>query len=679
MILTSFRLGLDKVLIATAAMALSLLPALSAVNEPEAPLPSTFAGSYLAGLTADADDDREDSVRFYNQALALDTGNLQVKQALFLVLLSTGDLAKAKPFAEALKDQPDIDRLARLLLGVAAIKDKKFADVSTVITASQPSDLDRLIAGLVSSWADHGAGKTKEAEKALNALTGPDWFLPFKQAHLAFILEAAGKKEEAAKAYEVAFKNEQSMQAAPDAYLRLVEAYAIFLARDGKNARAFEVLQKGQEIAPNRPMFEAVRVAIMAGKTPAPLIADASQGTAEVLFSVGMAINRQGAEPFVERYLKMATDLAPNDDLIRYELGRLSERLGRNADAVTHFASIKKGAPLYRLAHLQQALNLTDLERNDEAVTQLRSIIAEDPTDVRAYLALGGIHSRAKDYRSAATLFDEAIAIVPATNLDAWNLHYQRGIAHERLDEWELAEPAFRKALELKPDDADVLNYLGYSLIDKGLKLDEAVKMVEKAVELEPDSGFIIDSLGWAYFRLGRLDDAIVELERAIAILPGDATINDHLGDAYWAVGRKTEARFQWNHALKGKPEQGERLKIQNKIGKALTEAAMARKAHLEAFEAARVADEAAAKTKAAMEIPAPAGGVTPATTKVANADGAIETQSSFTVSAGQSLWKIAEDLLGDGQRFGEIITLNPELQRNPSRIFPGQELKLPQ
>ena len=678
MILASFCSGLNKVLGASVAALIWLTPAFAAVDEAPAPLPTTFAGSFLAGLTADSDNDREDSVRFYNQALALSSDNLPVKQALFLTLLSTGDYDKAKPLAEVLKDQPDIDRLARLLLGVSAIKDGKYSDVAALLKTSQPSDLDRLITGLISAWADQGAGKTKEALASLNALSGPDWFAPFKQAHAAFINDAAGQKDEAAKAYDVAFKNDTAMQSAPDAYLRMIEAYAIFLARDGKNARAFEVLQKGQQIAPNRPMYDAVRAEIMNGAAPKPLVENAKQGAAEVLFTLGMAINRQGAEPFVERYLKMAANLAPNEDLIRYELGRLSERLNLNAEAVTHFASINKGAPLYRLAHLQQALNLTDLERNQEAITQLRSIILEDPTDVRAYLALGGIHNRAKDYRSSATLYDDAIAVVPPTNPEAWNLQYQRGIAHERLNEWDIAEPAFRKALELKPNDADVLNYLGYSLIDKGLKLEEAVKMVEKAVELEPDSGFIIDSLGWAYFRLGRIDDAVVELERAISIIPGDATVNDHLGDAYWAAGRKTEARFQWNHALKGEPEQGERLKIQNKIGVALTEAAIAKKARLEAFEAQKLVDEAAAKQRAAMEVPTPNAATKPDETKMANADGMIM-KSPFIVLAGQSLWTIAKDVLGNGQRFSEIIALNPELKGNPSRIFPGQELKLPQ
>ena len=170
MILASFRSGLIKLLSASIAACVFLAPASAAVDEIAAPLPSTFAGSYLAGLTADADNDREDAVRFYNQALALSSDNLPVKQALFLTLLSNGDYANAKPLAEALKDEPDIDRLARLLLGITALKDGKFADVKALLKTTNPSDLDRLIAGLIEAWADQGAGKTKEAIALLAAL-----------------------------------------------------------------------------------------------------------------------------------------------------------------------------------------------------------------------------------------------------------------------------------------------------------------------------------------------------------------------------------------------------------------------------------------------------------------------------------------------------------------------------
>ncbi|MEO0980258.1 MAG: tetratricopeptide repeat protein, partial [Pseudomonadota bacterium] len=138
-----------------------------------------------------------------------------------------------------------------------------------------------------------------------------------------------------------------------------------------------------------------------------------------------------------------------------------------------------------------------------------------------------------------------------------------------------LAESGFRKALELNENQPLVLNYLGYSLVDQGLKLDEALEMIKTAVELRPTDGYIVDSLGWVYYRLGRYEDAVRELERAIELRPADPVINDHLGDAYWMVGRRNEARFQWNHARDLGPTEKDLPKILEKIANGLKEPAV--------------------------------------------------------------------------------------------------------
>ena len=154
-----------------------------------------------------------------------------------------------------------------------------------------------------------------------------------------------------------------------------------------------------------------------------------------------------------------------------------------------------------------------------------------------------------------------------------WLLYYYRGIANERRKNWPAAEADLKKALDLYPDQPLVLNYLGYSWVDKGVNLDEAFKMLRRAVDLRPRDGYVVDSLGWAYYRLGRYDDAVRELEKAIDLKPSDPVINDHLGDAYWRVGRKLEARFQWNHARDLNPEPDELPKILDKIDKGLSDA----------------------------------------------------------------------------------------------------------
>ena len=133
-------------------------------------------------------------------------------------------------------------------------------------------------------------------------------------------------------------------------------------------------------------------------------------------------------------------------------------------------------------------------------------------------------------------------------------LFFYRGIVQEQSKDWAPAEADFRKALSLNPTQPQVLNYLGYGLVDRGEKLDEALGMIRKAVAGDPEKGYIIDSLAWALFKLGRYDEALEPMEKASLLEPVDPIVTDHLGDVYWMVGRKLEARFQWRRALSFEP-----------------------------------------------------------------------------------------------------------------------------
>lgn len=133
-------------------------------------------------------------------------------------------------------------------------------------------------------------------------------------------------------------------------------------------------------------------------------------------------------------------------------------------------------------------------------------------------------------------------------------------------NQWPKAEADFLQALALEPDQPDVLNYLGYSWVEKGVNIDRARTMIEKALARRPTDGFIVDSLGWVYFRTGLYDKAVAEMERAIELAPEDATVNSHLGDVLAAVGRWDEARFQWQRALVFNPEPDLKAELQRKL-----------------------------------------------------------------------------------------------------------------
>ena len=186
-------------------------------------------------------------------------------------------------------------------------------------------------------------------------------------------------------------------------------------------------------------------------------------------------------------------------------------------------------------------------------------------------IKLGDLMRRNERWDDAIDSYTKAIDRVGVLEKRHWRILYSRGIVLERAKRWPEAEKDFLRALKFEPDQPYVLNYLGYSWVDKGVNLQKALRMIHNAVRKKPNDGYIIDSLGWVYYRLGNYEKAVLELERAVQLRPEDPIINNHLGDAYWRVGRELEARFQWKRALSFKPEAEVEDEVRKKLEKGLS------------------------------------------------------------------------------------------------------------
>lgn len=199
---------------------------------------------------------------------------------------------------------------------------------------------------------------------------------------------------------------------------------------------------------------------------------------------------------------------------------------------------------------------------DEDGAIALARAVADESGDVRSRRTLADMYRNASRFAEAEPIYSEIIAAQP----NDWRPYFSRGASRERLGRWPEAEADFQRALELSPEQPDVLNYLGYSWVDRGEHLQEGLAMIRRAAEIRPMSGAIIDSLGWAYFRLGDYSQAVDWLEAAVRLEPADATLNEHLGDAYWRMDRRIEARFQWQRALTFNPDNPDalRAKIEN-------------------------------------------------------------------------------------------------------------------
>ena len=192
---------------------------------------------------------------------------------------------------------------------------------------------------------------------------------------------------------------------------------------------------------------------------------------------------------------------------------------------------------------------LADGAEPDAALARVKSMLKGTPEDREVYITLAQMNSRLKRWPDAEAAIAEAGKLSTRDEEKVY-VNFLLGSMYERQKKYGAAEEMFKKILAEDPTNATVLNYLGYMLADRGLRLEEALGHVKKAVELEPQNGAYLDSLGWAYFKLGNYDLAEENLRKATERVPNDPTIQDHLGDLYQKTGRLRLAAAHWERAL---------------------------------------------------------------------------------------------------------------------------------
>jgi len=517
------------------------------------------AGNYLAARHASVERDPATAASYYLKVLKTDPRNPDLLSRAFLSVLTDGDIDQAGKLAEKLLAVDHSDHIARLVLGVRALKQKQYAPARQDFSQSVHGPVTDLAAALLAAWSRYGAGDPRRGVEDLDRLGGPDWYGVFKDLHAGLIFDLANFRKEAGKRYEAAYK------ADPTA-LRTVQAYGRYLSRNGGKDAALKVYADFDKELPNHPLIKEEMKKISDGEKLPPLIDSAQEGAAEALYGIGASIGRRGGEDLALVYLQLALYLQPSHEMALLSLADLYESVKKPDLAINVYDRIPPSSPLYHSAEIQMAIDLDSLDRTDEAKKRLEHVIADRANDTEALMALGNIERERKQFTECGDAYSKAIGTVPNPQKNDWVMFYFRGICYERSNQWPKAEADMQKALALFPDQPLVLNYLGYSWVDKGAHLDEGMNMIRRAVEQRPDDGYIVDSLGWAYFRTGNFEEAVKNLERAVLLKPDDPTINDHLGDAYWRVGRKLEAHFQWSQAIDFKPDADELATLQKKL-----------------------------------------------------------------------------------------------------------------
>ena len=517
-------------------------------------------GQYLAGRFARAVGDTTSASRYYESVLQRDPDNSDILTRAFLLMLADGRVESATTLAHKIADVSQRSSLASQVLAVELIAKGDYASAAGILRKASRSRMNALIVPLMEAWTLVGSSQGEESFKTFEFLRKKKGYALFRSYHVALISDFLGQAEKAEAAYR------ETIDAQEGGSLRVVEAFGLFLERAGRHQDAVNLYRDFLNREPTN-IFILTALARAESKEPvSPLITEAKQGVAEAFYGIAGGLLQENARDSALIYAQLAVALNADMPVALTLIGSIMESDQRFEAANELYQRIESGSPYGWNARLRMAENLEEMDKLKAAVTLLRKLEKERPDRIDPLVELGDIYRAREKYKASASAYNRAIARVGELQEQHWTLLYSRAIAYERSNEWGKAEPDLLKALDLMPEQPLVLNYLGYSWIDRGENLERARRMVERAVELRPTDGYIVDSLGWALYRLEEFDGAVKQLERAVSLRPEDPIINDHLGDALWRVGRELEANFQWRRALVLKPEADVVPQIQEKL-----------------------------------------------------------------------------------------------------------------
>lgn len=519
--------------------------------------------TYLSARFAAGQHEMPDAARYYAQSLKDDPGNAEIMSQAFFFASTSGDMESAGKFAAAMVAKSPDERSARLTLAVVAFKHKDYAGARRNLSLSAKGPFQSLVVSLFDAWGAAASGDAAGAMadmKSLGAQSGVEGLAAF---HTALIADYLGQADVDAAYRKALVANRVSP--------RVIEAYGNYLERAGRTADAHALYEKYIGEPGVVPIVQSGLARLAQNRKPAPFIRSAEDGVAEGLFGIAASLNDQNSAEVSILYLRMALYLRPDLALANLLLADRFETLGKFDEAVSIYRDIDKSSPYYPMAATQAAVNETRLDHRAAAIADLKSLAEAYPNSSENWVALGDAYRDQDNDDQAIAAYDRAAKAIGTPQKRDWPLFYARAMAEDRAKHWDKAEADVNEALKLSPEQPELLNYLGYSWVDRNEKIPEALAMLEKARKLRPYDGYIVDSVGWAYYRLGRYDDAARTLEAAVLLVPGDSTINEHLGDALWKAGRRMDARFQWNHALAFANADTDKAAIEQKIKNGLT------------------------------------------------------------------------------------------------------------
>ena len=522
-----------------------------------------FISARYAGMVGDS----AAAATFYRRAYLSAPDDSGLLERAAIATLASGDtegaikLAKSAR-ARAAEDSPSV----QLALIIDDIENGRLPSAKARLQKPALGALNIDLAAFLSAWLTAVSDPAKAAAE-VDELPGRRMIAGEQASLKALVLMQGGRDDEALRSFRIALH-------LPLATRDAVAALAAGLqASRGDMQGARELVALGAVEGDPGAGSARVLADIEAGKPIARPKLTAREGAAMTIFiASGTGLVRSSPDLSAMRHA-MVLHLDPKLAAASITLAEAFERQDRSDEAIAVLRAVPASSAWAADARIAEATILNRQERAGEALVAAEQALALSRR--REIMLQAGDLYRVNDRVDVARkLYDDVIATDDAQGVVDWRVLFARSSVRSEAGDWQGAEADLQAAIAVEPDRPELLNFLGYAWVNRGVRVQEGLALIQRAADARPDQGYIIDSLGWAYFRLGQMDKAIEYLERAAELSPTDSEVIDHLGDAYWRAGRETEARFEWTAALDLKPDAVREATLRSKLDKGLPAAA---------------------------------------------------------------------------------------------------------
>ena len=511
----------------------------------------------------------DESYQYFKKLEGLEKSHSSFSSRYLYSLVNSGNFREAYSFSKKLERDQKASFESDLIMGIYYLKDSKF-DLSTKYFSKTKNSeartlLDRYLAHSLFVWSDLNQNKFEKAKSDFNQLD--DRFDNLKKIQNTF-LHCFFMSEKTDALFKELLSDEKTN------FSRYNYFYAKYFESINQKDKAKKIIDNSLEKYPRNLLLNQYKIDLINSKNNFDFDCKKKQHiVAEILYITANALSSQSIYPLSNFYLNLSKYLNKEflafDTLMAENLYKINDLSG----AKNIYKKLTNYGNAFKWYSNKQISKILIQEKKKDKSLKLLSKSFNDLSYKGVYETYDYAEflKNNEEFESAIKHYTDILKVIDKDHSLYPQVTDGRGVAYERIGEWDKAEKDLLDSLKVSPEQAYVINYLAYSWIEQGVKIKKSLEMLRKANKIKSNDPFIIDSLGWALYKLERYQESKNYLQLAVRLMPADPIVNDHYGDVLWKNGDKIQARYYWNYVLNlEKAEEDLKEKIEQKLIKGL-------------------------------------------------------------------------------------------------------------